>query len=79
MELSLNDFVFGVLFGTLILIGLIGLISRFLHWKKERDLKRSVVVCRLCGHVFLNPKGEDLLDCEACHAVNRGKGNGKLG
>ena len=35
MELSLNDFVLTVLFGSLMLVGLIGAVSRFLHWKNE--------------------------------------------
>ncbi|MEY3394265.1 MAG: hypothetical protein RL346_501 [Verrucomicrobiota bacterium] len=79
MELSLNDFVLTVLFGSLMLVGLIGAVSRFLHWKSERRLCQRVVECRLCGHVFLNSQHEELVTCEACHAPNRKNGNGKLG
>lgn len=79
MELSLNDFVQAVLFGSLIAVALIGLVSRLFHWKSERRLLRRVVECRLCGHVFLNSERKDLLECEVCEAPNRKNGNGKLG
>ncbi|MES2983173.1 MAG: hypothetical protein V4727_12745 [Verrucomicrobiota bacterium] len=79
MDLTLNDFVLGVLFATLIAVLVIGTFSRFLHLKNERKLKRLVTVCRLCGHVFLNRDSAELVHCDACHAVNRRKGNGKLG
>lgn len=79
MDLNLNDFVLGVLFATLIAVALIGMASRFFHWKSERNIKRLVTVCRLCGHVFLNRENTDFVDCKACDAVNRKNGNGKLG
>lgn len=79
MDLTLNDFVLGVLFATLILVAMIGALSRFLHWKSERKLKRLVTVCRLCGHVFLNREQAKVVHCNACHAANRKNGNGKLG
>ncbi len=79
MELTLNDFVLGVLLATLVAVALIGMVSRFLHWRNERNLKRMVTVCRLCGHVFLNRENAELVECQACHAMNRRNGNGKLG
>lgn len=79
MDLSLNDFVLGVLFATLILVMLIGSFSRFLHWNNERKLKRLVTVCRICGHVFLNRDNAELVQCDACRAANLRNGNGKLG
>ena len=79
MDLTLNDFVLGVLFATLIAVTVIGTFSRFLHWKSELKLKRMVTVCRLCGHVFLNRDNAELVHCDACHAANRRNGNGKLG
>lgn len=79
MELTLNDFVLGVLAATLVAVALIGMVSRFFHWKNERNLKRMVTVCRLCGHVFMNRENVDPVECPACHAMNRRNGNGKLG
>ena len=79
MDLTLNEFVLGVLFAALIAVTIIGMTSRFFHWRNERNLKRLVTVCRLCGHVFLNRENADFVDCKACHAVNRRNGNGKLG
>ena len=79
MEFSLNDFVMVVLLASLIGVALIGMLSRFLHWQSERRLKRMVTVCRLCGEVFLNRENAELVECKACHAVNRRNGNGKLG
>ncbi len=79
MDLTLNDFVLGVLLASLIAVALIGMISRFIHWRNERILKQLVTVCRLCGHVFLNQENIDIVECKACHAVNRRNGNGKLG
>jgi hypothetical protein len=79
MDLTLNDFVLVVLFATLSAVGLFGTVSRFLHWKSERKLKRLVTVCRLCGHVFLNREESQFVHCNACQAANRRNGNGKLG
>lgn len=79
MDLTLNDFVLGVLFATLTGVLLIGMVSRFFHWRSERRLKRMVTVCRLCGHVFLNRENAELVNCHVCHAMNCRNGNGKLG
>jgi hypothetical protein len=79
MNLTLNDFVLSVLLATLVAVVLIGMVSRFLHWRNERNLKRLVMVCRLCGHVFVNRENSELVDCDACHAANLRNGNGKLG
>lgn len=79
MELTLNNFVLVVLFTTLILVSIFVVFTGFLHWKSERKLKRLVTVCRLCGHVFLNRDVTELVHCNACQAVNRRNGNGKLG
>ncbi len=78
MELSLNEFVQAILFGSLIAVALIGLVSRLLHWKSERRLRARVVECRLCGHVFMNSERKELVICEVCDAPNRKNGNGKL-
>lgn len=79
MELTLNDFVLFVLLASLISLAIFGSVSRFLHWSNERRLKRKVTVCRLCGHVFLNRDQNDIVECDACHSMNRRFGNGKLG
>jgi hypothetical protein len=79
MELTLNDFVLGVLFAALMAVALLGIVSRFFHWKSERRLKSLVAGCRLCGHIFMNREKADLIHCDSCHAANRRNGNGKLG
>lgn len=79
MELTLTDFVRFVLFASLFSLVIFATVSRFLHWNHERKLKRMVMVCRLCGHVFLNRENVELIECDACHSMNRRNGNGKLG
>jgi len=79
MELILNDFVLGVLLTSMFVVLFIGIGSRFFHWKNERKLKQMVIVCRLCGHVFMNTENLDLVECKSCHALNCRDGNGKLG
>ena len=79
MDLTLNELVLGVIFGSIFLVAGISLFSRFLHWKAERQLERMRTVCRLCGHVFIDDHESNLSHCGACGALNRSKGNGKLG
>jgi ribosomal protein S27AE len=79
MELTLNNFVLVVLFATMILVTIFVVFTGFLQWNSERKLKRLVMVCRLCGHVFLNRDDTESVHCGACQAVNRRNGNGKLG
>jgi rRNA maturation endonuclease Nob1 len=79
MELTLNELVLGVIFGSLVLVSGISLLSRMLHWKTEQRLARTRTVCRLCGHIFISGHEANLNHCEACGALNRRRGNGKLG
>ncbi len=79
MELTLNEMVLGVIFASLVFIGGISVVSRTLHWKAERRLDRMRTVCRLCGHVFISGHEGNLNHCDVCDALNRRKGNGKLG
>lgn len=79
MDLTLNDFVLGVIFGSLALVAGFSFLSRFLHWRTERRLERLRTVCRLCGHVFASGHEGNLSHCEICDALNRRDHNGKLG
>lgn len=79
MDLTLNELVTGVVFGSILMVAGISFISRFQHWKTERRLERMRTVCRLCGHVFISGHEGNLIHCEGCDALNRREGNGKLG
>lgn len=79
MELTLNEFVVGVVLASLLSVAGLSLVSRFRHWRTERRLEGSRTFCRLCGHVFISGHGGDLNHCEACDALNLTKRNGKLG
>lgn len=79
MDLSLNEFVFGLILASLVGPGCFALISRILNWKNERELKRTIITCRLCGHIFPSEPLGRSVHCSACNALNLQKKNGKLG
>lgn len=79
MKLSLEEMVSAVVFGSFILIAVMSLVSRLLHRRAEIRLGRSRNVCRLCGHVFIDPNAGLISHCPSCDALNLHKGNGKLG
>jgi hypothetical protein len=79
MQLSLNEFVAAVLWGSVALVGFFSLVSRFLHARAERKLVGMKTVCRLCGNVFITPHSGKLTDCTACGKPNLHRRNGRLG
>lgn len=79
MNLTLNEFVFGVVTIALLAVLMGTFVSRFLSWKEDRRISKIKVVCRICGHVFTNENEKKLFHCEVCDSLNRGKNNGHLG
>ena len=79
MELSLNEFVLLIIFGSLIVVAFASAISRFLHHRREFRVVSVRITCRLCGNVFISAHSGKLCHCSSCDALNLHKGNGKLG
>jgi len=79
MELSLNEFVTALVSSSLILVGTVSLVSRFLHHRAESRLGSLRTVCRLCGTVFVSGHSGKLSHCTSCDSLNLHKGNGRLG
>ncbi len=75
----MNQLVMGVLLGSLLLIVCVSVVSRFLHYKSERNLVKPRCECRLCGNVYTDAGGGKVNHCPACNAANLTRGNGKLG
>lgn len=80
MDLSLNEFVFVVVSGCLLLTASVSVLSRFLHARAENRVLRARAVCRLCGNVFLSEHtGGKISHCPACDKPNLVRRNGRLG
>ena len=79
MNLSLNDFVTGVLSASLLLVASVSLVSRFLHMRAEKRLVRMRTVCRLCGNSFISDDSGKIRQCPFCDTPNLRRGNGRLG
>lgn len=79
MDLSLEQLVLGVLGGSMGLVVLLAVVSRYLHLRAETNLVRQRVVCRLCGHAEVREESGALPRCGICGALNVRRGNGKLG
>jgi predicted Zn-ribbon and HTH transcriptional regulator len=79
MNLSLNDFVTGVLVASLVLVAGISFLSRYLHMRAERRLVRMRIICRLCGNSFVSELSEKICQCPSCGKPNLRRGNGRLG
>ena len=79
MNLSLNDFVTGVLAFSLVLVAGISFLSRYLHMRAERRLVRMRIICRLCGNSFVSEHSEKICQCPSCGKPNLWRGNGRLG
>jgi predicted Zn-ribbon and HTH transcriptional regulator len=79
MNLSLNDFVTGVLAASLVLVAGISFLSRYLHMRAERRLVRMRIICRLCGNSFVSEHSEKICQCPSCGKPNLRRGNGRLG
>lgn len=79
MELNLNEFVLVVVFGSLLLVAGVALLSRFLHLRAETRLAQARTVCRICGNVFVSGHFGKLCHCPSCDKPNLRRSNGKLG
>ena len=79
MELTLADFVFRVVLGSFILVPVIALISRYLHFRKERRSLSNRVICRLCLHAFEDTSHVGTVDCPVCGAMNEKGRSRRLG
>ncbi|RYD21842.1 MAG: hypothetical protein EOP88_10000 [Verrucomicrobiaceae bacterium] len=79
MELTLADFVFRVVLGTFILVPVIALISRYLHYRVEKRSISHRVICRLCLHAFEDTSHVGTVDCPVCGAVNEKGRSRRLG
>jgi predicted Zn-ribbon and HTH transcriptional regulator len=79
MNLSLNDFVTGVLAASLVLVAGISFLSRYLHMRAEKRLVGMRIICRLCGNSFVSEHSEKICQCPSCGKPNLRSGNGKLG
>lgn len=79
MKLSLEEMVTAVIFGSFLLVIAMSLVSRMLHRRAEIRLERTRSVCRLCGHLFIEPNAGRISHCPSCDALNFDKGNGRLG
>lgn len=79
MSLNLNEFVFVVLFGSMLLAAGVSVLSRFLHHRAENRLVRTRIVCRICGNIFVSERSGNFCHCPACDKPNLHRGNGKLG
>ena len=79
MNLSLNDFVTGLLAASLVLVAGISFLSRYLHMRAEKRLVRMRVICRLCGNSFVSEHSGKICQCPSCGKPNLRRRNGRLG
>ena len=79
MNLSLNDFVTGVLSVCLVLVAGVSFLSRYLQMRAEKRLLRMRVTCRLCGSSFVSEQYGKVCQCPSCGKPNLRRGNGRLG
>lgn len=79
MNLSLNEFVTGVLSVSLVLVAGLSFLSRYLHMRAEKRLVRMRIICRLCGNSFVSDQSGKLCQCPSCGKPNLRRGNGRLG
>ena len=79
MDLGLNEAVTAIVGGSLLAVGVIGLLSRLRHRAAELRITHSRSVCRLCGHVFLAEHSGKLNHCPSCDSLNLRIRNGRLG
>jgi len=79
MDLSLDEFVTGLIWMSLILVALSSLFSRWLHRKAEKRITCVRMVCRLCGRVSVAERHGKISHCASCGKLNLYRGNGRLG
>ena len=79
MELSLADFVTGVLLGSFALVPILAMGSRYLHHRVEKQALANRVICRLCLHAFEDSGHVRLVHCPVCNAANEKGSKIKIG
>lgn len=79
MDLTLNEFVFGIVLGAFALVPVFALISRSLHTKVEKQALARRVICRLCLHAFEDAGHASIVHCPACGAANEKGRSQRLG
>lgn len=70
MELTLNDFVLFVVFGTCFLVLLLTAVSRTLHARSEARSLADRSICRLCLHAYEDHSHGEISTCPQCGAAN---------
>ena len=79
MDLTLAEFVRLALGGSLGLVLLAALLSRFFHDRCERQALARRVICRLCLHAFEDSSQGATVQCPACGAMTERGGRRSLG
>ncbi|MES2474214.1 MAG: hypothetical protein V4640_00440 [Verrucomicrobiota bacterium] len=79
MDLTLAEFVLGVIVGSFLLVGLVALISRTLHLRVEKRAIANRTVCRLCLFAFEDSSHVRTVHCPACGAINEKGRSRRLG
>lgn len=69
MELTLAEFVCLMLGGSLLLVLLATLLSRYAHARSEYQALTRRVICRLCLHAFEDSSHSRTVECPACRAA----------
>jgi hypothetical protein len=70
MELTLTDFVFYTLLGSMGLVLFFTLVSRTLRVRAEKRSLANRVICRLCLHAFEETSHVNIVKCPVCGAAN---------
>ncbi len=79
MELTLAEFVFGVIFGSCALVLALVMVSRIWHVRAEARSAAKRIICRLCLHAFEDHRHGKIVDCPYCGAANERGRDRRLG
>jgi hypothetical protein len=79
MELTLAEFVLGILLGSSALVVILAGVSRTLHARAEKRSLANRVICRLCLHAFEEASHVNTVPCPICGAANEKGHRGQLG
>lgn len=79
MDLTLAEFVLGVLLGSCLLVVAFAVISRTLHHRAENRSLANRVICRLCLHAFEDTSHVHAVNCPVCGAANEKGRSRRLG
>ena len=70
MELTLNDLVVAVVFGSMFIVLLFSFISRTHRLQAKASASAKTVVCRLCLYAYQQKDKAKLSECPECGARN---------